>query len=71
MELTEDKRMYHLLLRKEGTERLVPMEALAASEEAAKEYIPAGFEFVRFTDRYYWPVSGDDPLPDGPPPESE
>ena len=71
MGLTDGKRMYHLLLRKEGTERLVPMEALAASEEAAKEFIPAGFEFVRFTDRYYWPVSGDDPLPDGPPPESE
>ena len=70
MGLADGKRMYHLLLRREGTERLVPMEALAASEEAAKEFIPADFEFVRFTDKYDWTESGDS-LPDGPPPEIE
>ena len=69
MGLTDGKRMYHLLLQKEGTERLVPLEALAASEEAAMEFIPAGFRLVRFTDKYVWPPSEEDPLPEGPPPE--
>ncbi len=54
---TEEKRMYHLLIWQEATGREVPMEALAASEEAALEFIPAGFRFVRLLDRYYWPLT--------------
>ena len=68
MGLTDGKQMFHLLLRKEGTERLIPMEALAASEEEAAADIPAGFRLVRFTDRYVWPPNADGPLPGGPPP---
>ena len=60
MELTEGMRMYHLLIQREGAQQPVPMEALAASEEAAMEHIPAGFRFVRFTDRYFWPEGGKD-----------
>ena len=69
MGLTDGKQMYHLLLRKEGSDRQVPMEALAASEEEAMAFIPAGFRLVRFEKKYYWPEGGDDPLPDGPSPE--
>ena len=63
---TEEKRMYHLLIRQEATGREVPMEALAASEEAAREFIPAGFGFVRLLDRYSWPLTEDTA---GPPAE--
>ena len=67
MGLTDGKRMYHLLIQKEGTQRQVPLEALAASEAEAMEFIPAGFRLVCFTDRYYWPPSEENCLPDGPP----
>ncbi len=55
MEQTETRRMYHLLIESEATGKQVPMEALASSEEAALRFLPAGFRFVRFLDKYVWP----------------
>lgn len=52
MEVKEGRKMLHLFIQKEGTERVVLMDALALDEEDAKQQIPPEFRFVRFAESY-------------------
>ena len=49
------RRMYHMEIRRTDRELCVPFDVLAEDEETALRQLPAGFVFVRWTDRFFWP----------------
>lgn len=50
-----DRKMYHMEIRRNDRELCVPFDVYAESEEAALRQLPADFVFVRWTDCFSWP----------------